>query len=157
MDDVLLRTTFIVADIEAAVTFYTEVFGWRVIYDTVLNVDARYPPAAPEGARSQLTILQAEDPDIGGIGFMRYLDDPIPEGPSKHRKRLSQGEAILVIRSANPDAIHERIKKTDAVIVSPPCDWKVPGPEPGQVIRLRTMSLFDPNGIYLEVNLKYPD
>lgn len=157
MDDVLLRTTFIVADIAAAVAFYTDVFGWRVVYDTVLNVDRRFPPAAPDGARSRLVVLQAEDPDIGGLGFMSYLDDDIPSGPSRDRTSLRQGEAILVIRSRDPDLIHERIKATGAVIVAPPADWEVPGPATGQVIRLRTMSLFDPNGIYIEVNLRYPD
>jgi catechol 2,3-dioxygenase-like lactoylglutathione lyase family enzyme len=157
MDDVLLRTTFIVEDMEAAIDFYTGVFGWTVAYDTVLNVDMRFPPAAPDGARSRLVIFQAEDPEIGGLGFMKYLDHPIAQGPSRHRPRLGQGEAILVIRSRDPDAIHAKIEATDAVIHAPPTDWTVPGPKPGQIIKLRTMSLFDPNGIYIEVNLRYPD
>lgn len=157
MAEDLLRTTFIVVDIEAGVAFYQDVFGWSVVYDTVLNVDRRFPPAAPDGARCRLVIMQAQDPEIGGVGFMRYLDDPIPAGPSKDRPKLNCGEAILVIRSNDPDAVYEKIKGTDAVIHSPPVDWEVPGPNPGQIIRLRTMSLFDPNGIYMEVNLKYPD
>jgi catechol 2,3-dioxygenase-like lactoylglutathione lyase family enzyme len=155
--DVLLRTTFIVESIEEAIRFYTEVFDWTVVYDVVLNVDRRFPPAAPDAARSRLVLFKAEDPEIGGLGFMKYLDDAIPEGPTKHRPRLSKGEAILVIKSADPDIVYEKIKDTNAVIVSPPTDWQVPGPQPGQIIRLRTMSLFDPNGIYLEVNLRYPD
>ena len=88
LDDVLMRSTFIVDDIEAAVTFYTGVFGWRVVYDTVLAVDYRFPPAAPDGAPCRLVIMQAEHPEIGGIGFMRYLNDPIAPGPSKHRDKL---------------------------------------------------------------------
>jgi hypothetical protein len=47
------------------------------------------------------------------------------------------------------------MKSTDAVIVAPPTDWDVVGADPGQVIRLRTMSLFDPNGLYVEVNLRH--
>ena len=46
MNDVLLRSTFIVGDIEAAIRFYSEVFGWRVAYDNILAVDFRFPPAA---------------------------------------------------------------------------------------------------------------
>jgi catechol 2,3-dioxygenase-like lactoylglutathione lyase family enzyme len=155
IENVLLRSTFIVADIDRAVTFYTEVFGWTVIFDQIIKVDRRFPPAAPDGARCRLTVFQIEDPEVGGLGFMQYLDDPIPEGPSKHRQKLGQGEAILVIRSQDPDAVHERMKATDAVIVAPPTDWEVVGAEPGQVIRLRTMSLFDPNGVYVEVNLRH--
>jgi catechol 2,3-dioxygenase-like lactoylglutathione lyase family enzyme len=157
MKDVLLRSTFIVADIEAAIEFYRNVFGWTVAYDNVLAVDRRFPPAAPDGAPCRLVIFQVEDPEVGGIGFMQYLKHEIAPGPSKHRDKLRQGEAILVIKSDDPDACHARIVGTQAVIVAPPTDWTVPGPAPGQVIRLRTMSLFDPNGIYLEVNLKYPD
>jgi catechol 2,3-dioxygenase-like lactoylglutathione lyase family enzyme len=157
MKEVLLRSTFIVADIDAAIEFYSKVFGWIVAYDNVLAVDHRFPPAAPDGAPCRLVILQADDPEIGGIGFMQYLEDEIGAGPSKLRQKLRQGEAILVIKSNDPDACYERVIATDAVIVAPPTDWTVPGTTPGQVIKLRTMSLFDPNGIYLEVNLKHPD
>jgi predicted enzyme related to lactoylglutathione lyase len=157
MHDVLLRSTFIVGDIEAAIRFYREVFGWTVAYDNVLAVDYRFPPAAPDGAPCRLVIFRGDDPEIGGIGFMQYLHHKMTPGPSKQRKTVGEGEAILVVKSSDPDAAHERIRKTDAVIVAPPTDWTVPSPVAGQVIRLRTMSLFDPNGIYIEVNLKYPD
>lgn len=156
MDNILLRTTFVVADVEAALNFYREVFEWTVAYDNVLAVDYRFPPTAPDGAKARLVMLQCEDPQIGKLGFMQYLDHKMAPAPSKHRKTLGQGEAILVVNSTDPDAAYERIKKTVAVVVAPPTDWTVPGPNPGQVIRLRTLSLFDPNGIYLEVNLRYP-
>ncbi len=153
----LLRPTFIIADMDAAVSFYTGVFGWQVIFDQVIKVDRRFPPAAPDGARSRLTVFQIDDPELGTLGFMQYLDDEIPAGPSKHRGKLGQGEAILVIRSADPDACYERIKATDAVVIGPPADWEVVGERPGEVIKLRTMSLFDPNGIYIEVNARDPE
>ena len=152
MNDVLLRSTFIVGDIDAAIRFYREVFGWRVAYDNVLSVDYRFPPAAPDGATCRLVIFQGDDPDIGGIGFMKYLDHRLSPGPSKHRQKVGEGEAILVVKSANPDVTYQRVLATDAVIVAPPTDWTVPSPVKGQRIRLRTMSLFDPNGLYIEVN-----
>ena len=157
MDNILLRTTFVVSDVEAALNFYRGVFDWTVAYDNVLAVDYRFPPTAPDGAKARLVMLQCLDPQIGKLGFMQYLDHAMTPGPSKHRKTLGQGEAILVVNSKDPDAAYERIKKTPAVVVAPPTDWTVPGPNPGQIIRLRTMSLFDPNGIYLEVNLRYPE
>lgn len=153
----LLRPTFIVSDIPAAIDFYTGVFGWKVIFDQVIKVDKRYPPAAPDQARSRLTVFQIEDPELGTLGFMQYLDDDIPAGPSKHRGKLGQGEAILVIRAADVDACYDRILKTDAVIAGPPTDWEVVGERPGEVIKLRTMSGFDPNGLYFEVNARDPE
>jgi catechol 2,3-dioxygenase-like lactoylglutathione lyase family enzyme len=159
MTDILLRSTFIVGDLDAAIRFYTEAFGWRVAYDNVLAVDWRFPPTAPDGAPARLVFFESasDDPEIGGIGFMKYLNHSMTPGPSKHRKTVGEGEAILVVKSADPDAAYQRILKTEAVVVAPPTDWTVPGAVKGQVIRLRTMSLFDPNGIYLEVNLRYPD
>lgn len=153
----LLRPTFIVADIDATIAFYTYVFDWTVVFDQVIKVDRRFPPAAPDGARSRLTVFKVDDPELGTLGFMQYLDHAIQPGPSKHRKTLAQGEAILVIRSADPDLCYERIKQTDAVVIGPPADWEVVGECPGEVIKLRTMSLCDPNGIYMEVNRRNPE
>ena len=155
--NVLLRPTFIVADLEKAVRFYCDVFDWSIVFDQIIKVDHRFPPAAPDQARCRLTVFRVDDPEVGTLGFMQYLDDPIPPGPNKHRRKLGQGEAILVIRAADPYRCYERIKQTDAVVVAPPTDWEVVGSEPGQVIKLCTMSLFDPNGIYIEVNLRHPD
>ena len=132
-------------------------FDWEVVFDQVIKVDQRYPPAAPDGARSRLTVFKVDDPEMGTLGFMQYLDHAIPPGPSKHRKVLGQGEAILVVRSSDPDLCHERIKQTDAVVIGPPADWEVIGERPGEVIKLRTMSLCDPNGIYMEVNRRDPE
>ena len=153
----LLRPTFIVADIDAAIAFYTHVFGWAVIFDQIIKVDERYPPAAPDMARSRLTVFQVDDPELGTLGFMQYLDDEIPPGPSKHRKKLRQGEAILVIRSNDVDGCYERLKHSEGVVIGPPADWEVVGEGPSEVIKLRTMSLCDPNGIYMEVNARDPE
>jgi catechol 2,3-dioxygenase-like lactoylglutathione lyase family enzyme len=156
MDNVLLRGTYIVDDIEAAIACYRDALGWRLAYDNVLAVDRRFPPAAPDGAPCRLVVFQCEHEEIGGIGFMKYLRHEIAPGPSKHRGKLAAGEPILVVKSRDPDAVYEKVLQTDAVIVSPPANWSVPGYEPGTVIRLRSLSLFDPNGLYVEVNLVLP-
>ena len=85
----------------------------------MLDVDCRFPPAAAEGSPCRLVIFKAEDPEIGGVGFMKYIDAPIGPGPDKHRPRLGQGQAILVIRSDNPDDVYERVEKTSAVVHAP--------------------------------------
>lgn len=157
MDDTLLRCTFIVADIEAAIRFYRDAMGWTLVYDNVLAVDRRFPPAAPDGAPCRLVVFQCEHPEIGGIGFMKYLEHPIAPGPDKRRGKLAEGEAILVVKSRDPDAVYRRALDAGAVIVSPPADWTVPGYEAGTRITLRSTSFFDPNGIYLEANRVVPE
>jgi catechol 2,3-dioxygenase-like lactoylglutathione lyase family enzyme len=153
----LLRPTFIVSDMKAAIDFYTSVFEWEVVFDQVIKVDRRFPPAAPDQARCHLVVFQIADPELGTLGFMHYLDDPVPAGPRKDRAKLGQGEAILVIRSKDVDRCYERIKRTAAVVHAPPTDWEVVGERPGEVIKLRTMSGFDPNGLYFEVNWRDPE
>jgi catechol 2,3-dioxygenase-like lactoylglutathione lyase family enzyme len=156
MDNVLLRGTYIVDDIDAAIAFYRDALGWRLVYDNVLAVDRRFPPAAPDGAPCRLVVFQCEHEEIGGIGFMKYLEHPMAPGPSKHRGKLAAGEPILVVKSVDPDAVYLRVLQTEAVIVSPPANWTVPGYDPGTVIHLRSLSLFDPNGLYVEVNRVLP-
>jgi catechol 2,3-dioxygenase-like lactoylglutathione lyase family enzyme len=149
---ILKRTTFIVPDAEAAARFYTTVFGWTPWYDHTLAVDGRFPPAAPSGAKAHLVLLQAEDPKIGMLGLMQYLEPPFDTAVKTGRTRVSMGEAILVIQASDLDGICERARAAGANIVTPPVDWEVPSHDGKSVIRLRTMSMFDPNGIYMEVN-----
>lgn len=153
-DDILRRTTFIVPDAAAAADFYTQVFGWKRWYDNELAVDRRFPPAAPDGARAHLIILLVEDPKIGMLGFMQYLEPPFDTAVPTKRTRVRMGEPILVIESQDIDGAYRRALAAGANVVTPPVDWEVPSNDGRGVIRLRTMSLFDPNGIYMEVNVR---
>ncbi|MBV6423310.1 MAG: hypothetical protein NAOJABEB_01100 [Steroidobacteraceae bacterium] len=151
-DAILRRTTFLVPDAEAAANFYVEVFGWTRWYDQELSVDGRFPPAAPHGARAHLVLIKAEDPHIGMLGLMQYLEPPFDTAVKTGRTRVSMGEAILVVEAKDLDGIHERARARGATIVTAPVDWEVPRNDGQGVFRLRTLSLFDPNGIYIEVN-----
>lgn len=150
---ILKRTTFIVADARASAAFYREVFGWSVWYDNIVRADRRFPPSgAPDGAEVRLVILQADDPKIGKLGLLEYLEPPFDTGTLQRRTAVRMGEAILVIETENVDGVYERAKAAGAVVVTEPVDWEVPSPGGDSTIRLRTVSLFDPNGIYMEVS-----
>jgi catechol 2,3-dioxygenase-like lactoylglutathione lyase family enzyme len=150
----LRRTTFLVPDAAAAAAFYCDVFGWTTWYDSELSVDARFPPAAPDGARARLVILRAQDPWIGMLGFMQYLEPPFDTAVPHGRSRVRMGEPILVIEAPDLDAIHARAVAAGANVVTAPVDWEVPSNDGSGVIALRTLSMFDPNGIYSEVNAR---
>jgi len=150
---VLKRTTFIVADAEASAEFYQRVFGWTVWYDNIVRADRRFPPSgAPDNAEVRLIILQANDPTIGKLGLLQYLQPPFDVGILQGRTNVRMGEPILVIEVDDVDAVFERASTTDANVVTPPVDWEVPSPDGNSTIKLRTISLFDPNGIYMEVS-----
>src|SRR5689334_18927298 len=153
-DAILKRTTFLVPDAERAAKFYMDVFGWTKWYDNQVAVHASFPPAAPHNAPCRLILLKVEDPAIGMLGLMQYLSPPFDAGVKKGRTKVQMGDPILVIETKDIDVIYPRAVKAGATIVAAPTDWEVPSHDGKSVIKLRTMSLFDPNGIYMEVNLK---
>ncbi len=145
------RTTFIVGDAARAAQFYCDVFGMTVWYDNELAVDGRFPPCAPDMSRARLVIVQARDPKIGMLGFLSYIDHSPEETPDfTDRTKLRLGDTVLVFEVDDLDETYARASRTDARIVSPPARWVVPGPAGGD-IELYSMSLFDAQGIYMEV------
>lgn len=154
MSSFLKRTTFVVADASRQAAFYRQVFGMRVWYDNELVPDADFPPAAPAGSRAHLVILEARDPLIGKLGFLQYLDHPPPRARPRHNDRVMLGEPILVFESDDIQGVAARLEGTTATLVAGPRDWEVPSPDGRELIRLTTISLFDPEGIYLEVSSK---
>lgn len=151
--DLLKRTTFIVEDADAAAHFYETVFGWTRWYDQRLLADRRFPPTGSDkDAEVHLVILETSDPVIGKLGFLAYADAPFEFDPPEPRSRVQPGEPILVVATKDVDGVHERAVAAGATVVTPPVDWTVPAPAGSRTIHLRSVSLFDPNGIYLEVS-----
>ena len=150
---ILKRTTFIVKDAKASAKFYQDVFGWKVWYDNELAADHRFPPSgAPDQAKVRLIILEALDSKLGKLGLLQYLDPPFDTGTLENRTKVRIGEPIMVIESKDIYGVHERAVAAGATVVTPPIDWYVPAPDGVNQIHLRTVSLFDPNGIYMEVS-----
>lgn len=150
---ILKRTTFIVADAESSARFYQDVFGWTVWYDNIVRADHRFPPSgAADMAEVRLIILEADDPVVGKLGLLQYLDPPFDVGTAKGRTKVRMGEPILVIETSDIHGIHERAVAAGASVVTEPVDWRVPSPDGESTIHLRSISMFDPNGIYMEVS-----
>ena len=150
---ILKRTTFIVADAEKSANFYKSVFGWKIWYDNVLKADPRFPPAGEKKPTDvRLIILEALDSKLGKLGLLQYLDPLFDTGSLQNRTKVRMGEPIMVIESKDIYGVHERAVSAGATIITPPVDWQVPTPDGTSTIHLRTISLFDPNGIYMEVS-----
>ncbi len=150
-DGLFKRTTFVVEDAVKAADFYRAVFDWDTWYDNEFPVDGRYPPLAPDGAVARLVMLKGPDPKIGMLGFLSYLE-PVAQLKEFGRRpeKLRLGDSILVMEAHDLDVAHERAIANGATIVSPPAHWQAPGPD-GNPIQLRSMAMFDPNGLYSEV------
>lgn len=151
--DVFKRTTFVVREAVEAAKFYQDVFGWKIWYNNTLEADYRFPPSgAPDKAKVHLVVLEVNDPKIGKLGLLSYENPPFDVGVAQNRTKVRMGETILVVNSQDVKAVYERAKKAGANIISEPIDWKVPGPGDNPEIHLRTLAMFDPNGIYMEVS-----
>ncbi len=153
----LRRTSFIVEDVEATAGFYQQIFGWERFYDHETPVDRRFPPCAPDQTMGKIIILKADDPHIGMIGFMEYQDFKPRDHRLANRTTLGLGDAILIVEVNNIDAIYDKARKAMARLVTKPVQWSVKAHSGQGVIKLSTFSLFDPNGIYVEVNCRLPE
>ena len=152
--DIIRRTSFVVKDAEASARFYQEVFGWSRFYDNQTPVDDRFPPCAPPGANAHLIILKAEHGDIGMVGFMQYLEHTPNAATDPDKTKLGIGDTILVVEAKDIDKTYERARKAGARLVTEPIKWSVTNYTGDGKIHLCTFSLFDPNGIYVEVNVR---
>lgn len=147
MTNLLKRTTFIVADAEKAARRYETIFGWTRYYDDELPVDGRFPPVAPDGSVARLIMLKAEDPVIGMLGFLSYLDFD----PAAGRTQMGLGSSVLVVAASDVDALADRARSIGDMTVVGPVEWQVPSAN-GETITLRTVSLSDTDGLYFEVS-----
>lgn len=147
----LRRTTFLTGDAEAMASYYEMVFQMRRWYDHRLAVDHRFPPTGlPDGAPARLIILQAEDPEVGMIGFLAFEAllpaRPVATGP------LAIGDLVLVFNTGDVDDLCARAERAGGTIVSPASDWSVPARDGSGVTRLRMAALRDPEGRYAEIS-----
>ena len=153
-DNIIRRVSFMVADVEATASFYQQVFGWTRYYDANTPVDRRFPPCAPDQTPAHIIILQADDPNIGMVGFMEYQGATPEPRVDPSRETLGLGDSILIIEAKDIHATYEKAKAASARLVCEPVEWTVSHGSGEGVIRLATFSLFDPNGLYVEVNTR---
>jgi hypothetical protein len=106
----------------------------------------------PRDEPVKLVLLKAQDPQIGMVGFLQYLDAPFDTGRVVERTKVRMGESILVVQTDDVRGVHERAVAAGATISMPPTDWSVPSHDGSSTIHLRSMSMFDLDGIYSEIN-----
>jgi catechol 2,3-dioxygenase-like lactoylglutathione lyase family enzyme len=150
------RTTLIVCDIQKSVDFYKNVMGMKVSYDQEMTVGGEVLPAGQPGAQVRLAIMQGNDPEVGMLGLMQYLNPEI-EDPGPYPKTIGIGTAMFVAGAENVNDIKRRmIEAGDAynhTIHCEPGHDEVTGAD-GKTIQLTTMSFFDPDGYFYELNTR---
>jgi hypothetical protein len=86
------------------------------------------------------------------VGLLHFLK-PTLNAPDPHTKELNIGDGLLVASAKDQpiDVLYQRILSSDGQMHAPPDADEVTGAD-GSVIKLTTLSFFDPDGFFTELN-----
>jgi predicted enzyme related to lactoylglutathione lyase len=148
---VVRRTSLFVRDMERAVAFYTEAFGFRAYHDRELHLDVvpAFPlRLEPRQGSLRLVILRGGEPLVGMIGLMAVSG--LAE-PADDPRRLGYGNAALVLSTTDAARAAARVEELGGQLVMPVTTARNIGDEAGNMIPARLFMAFDPDGHFLEV------
>ena len=150
MANIVKRTTLIVRDIEASREWYERVLGMTVWMDTEVTLSGTGMAAGNAGDVTHLIILKCEDPAIGMIGLLQWIDPPMP-APEEIPKTVTYGNPTFVVSSDDVEGMHQAAVTLGTHIHSAPNEWSIRG-QNGKMKHFLGLSLFDPDGYFYEVN-----
>jgi catechol 2,3-dioxygenase-like lactoylglutathione lyase family enzyme len=149
MTSILKRTTLIVRDMEKSIEFYRDVLGMTKYYDNQITLGGDLLPAGNEGDVTHLTMWKCEDPVIGMIGLLEWID-PVWEAPEITYK-VGYGNPVFVAGIEDAEEVYEKAKKMGCVIRAPLSEAEYPAAA-GGIVRVRSVGVFDPDGHFFELN-----
>lgn len=146
------RVTMIVRDMENSLKLYRDVMGLKVNYDAVLPMSGVALPAGQLGAKARLVLLNGNDPFIGWIGLMEWLDPKLPD-PGPYPSRMGIGGHVIVTNTQEIDRrCAEAAKIPGVTVTAPPRAQQYPGRNGAPPINVRGCNFFDPDGTLIELN-----
>ncbi|HQZ17892.1 MAG TPA: VOC family protein [Vicinamibacteria bacterium] len=154
MTNIVKRTTLMVRDAEAAARWYEHVFGMKRWLDTPFTLSGIGLAAGKAGDRTRLVVMQCEDPVIGMIGLLEWVE-PRMEAPEAPPRRVTFGAPIFVVASDDVRGVHARARALGGHIHADPYEWSFVDPA-GVKKDMRACSFFDLDGYFYEVNEPVP-
>jgi catechol 2,3-dioxygenase-like lactoylglutathione lyase family enzyme len=146
------RTTMIVRSIDNSLRLYRDVVGLKVNYDAVVTTSGVALPAGAPGAKARLVLLNGNDPWVGWIGLMEWVDPPLAD-PGPYPRRMTFGGHVIVMNTDDVEGRCAAAAKVPGVTVtSLPRLQGYPGRNGGPVIRVKGCNFFDPDGTLVEMN-----
>ena len=150
MANVIKRTTMIVRDMQTSVNWYQQVLGMSIYYDDEVVLSGVGFAAGKKDDRTHLVILQAEDPVLGMIGLLQWVDPPMP-APDEIPTTVTYGNPTFVVASDDAQGAWERARALGTHVHADPHEWSVKGAN-GKLKHFTSVSLFDPDGYFYELN-----
>jgi catechol 2,3-dioxygenase-like lactoylglutathione lyase family enzyme len=149
MSNILKRTTLLVRDAEKSAAWYETVFGMKRWLDTPFTLAGVGLAIGEKGDKTRLIIMQCDDPIIGMIGLLQWVE-PAMEAPPIPTK-VSFGMPIFVVASDGVKGVYERAKLSGVNIYTEPYEWSFVAPD-GSTKNMIGCSFFDLDGYFFEVN-----
>lgn len=153
MENTVKRTTLIVRDAGTSMRFYRDVLGMGVWYDDEIVLSGRGLAAGQAGDRTRLVIMRAQDPVIGMIGLLQWVEPSLPAPPAA-RERLGIGDVVFVMQSDDVMEAYRRLQAWGARIFAEPHEFRVRGAG-GQELAMTSISFWDPDGYFYEMNQRH--
>ncbi|MGI9225865.1 MAG: VOC family protein [Woeseiaceae bacterium] len=150
MASTVKRTTLIVRDVKKSQEWYEDVLGMTVWMDTDFTLSGQGLAAGKAGDVTHLTIMQANDPVIGMIGLLQWVDPPM-EAPAEIPTSVGFGNPTFVVEAEDAAASCEAAKKLGTHVHSEPHEWSTRGAD-GRMKHFLSVSMFDPDGYFYECN-----
>jgi len=154
MHNVLKRTTLVVRDAARSLAFYRDVLGMTVWYDDQILLGGVTLPVGARGDRTRLVIMRAQDPVIGMLGLLQFTEPRLPE-PAAERTGLGIGDVVFVMQTDDVATVHRRLRDWGARVHAEPHAFEVRGAD-GSPLRMTSLSFWDPDGYFFEINQRHP-
>jgi catechol 2,3-dioxygenase-like lactoylglutathione lyase family enzyme len=154
MNSIVKRTTLIVRDAGRSLEFYRDVLGMTVWYDEEIVLGGVTLPVGARGDRTRLVIMRADDPVIGMIGLLQFTAPSLPV-PAAERRTLGIGDVVFVMQTDDVEAVHARLQQWGARVQAAPHAFEVKGAD-GSKLHMTTLSFWDPDGYFFEINQRHP-
>ncbi len=147
--NVVKRTTLLVRDMDRSRRWYEYVLGMTVWMHTEFVLSGQGLAAGRAGDRTDLVILRANDPRIGMIGLLQWLDPA--KRPPEPPTAVDYGMPVFVVESQDAREVARRAEELGTRVHSPPREWSTRGAR-GELRHLIGTSVFDPDGHFFECN-----
>jgi len=147
--NIVKRTTLFVRDMDTSKRWYEYVLGMSTFYDKEFILSGVGLAAGNEGDKTRLVILKCDDPAIGMIGLLQWID-PVMPAPAIEYK-VGFGNPTFVVASDDAKLTHARAQEMGTHIHSAPHEWSTLGAND----KMKTfigISFFDPDGYFFEAN-----
>lgn len=147
--NIIKRTTLMVRDMAVSKRWYEYVLGMSVWMETEFVLSGQGLAAGNAGDRTHLVILQAQDPKIGMIGLLEWLE-PRMDAPAVPTE-VTFGMPVFVVEAGDANLIAARAEELGTRVHTPPYEWETKGAQ-GQMKYFIGTSVFDPDGYFYECN-----